>query len=318
MLERAPIIICLAGDKGVGKSCIISRFCDNSYDEANHPTFMVDVKVRTPTINHHTSKLMIFDLSGNDRFTALYPQYYARAKIAMIAFDLTSRASWQSIQKTILQVRGAQPDIAIILTGTKSDLIDERVISRKEIDAFVASSDDVITQYIETSAKNNIGVDDLFSSVIKYSHQSELQQQTIIQLHSEEECRKTLMGRLARYIDEVTRNINYHFGIPDYSYNFLFMQSSRSLSRQVNFRLAQELYAELLANTKSIADIFNDVLTRRRHIASRFKVDMHPDYVDRDIGSDQLNAVVDIAEAYIGKELEAGDDESEYLMFRRY
>ena len=49
----------LIGDSGVGKSCLLLRFADNTYSESYISTIGVDFKIRTTALQDKTIKLQI-------------------------------------------------------------------------------------------------------------------------------------------------------------------------------------------------------------------------------------------------------------------
>ena len=57
----------LIGDSGVGKSCLLLRFADDSYTESYISTIGVDFKIRTIGIDGKTVKLQIWDTAGQER-----------------------------------------------------------------------------------------------------------------------------------------------------------------------------------------------------------------------------------------------------------
>jgi Ras-related protein Rab-1A len=59
----------LIGDSGVGKSCLLLRFADDTYTESYISTIGVDFKIRTIELDGKTIKLQIWDVSFSGRIS---------------------------------------------------------------------------------------------------------------------------------------------------------------------------------------------------------------------------------------------------------
>jgi len=58
----------LVGDSGVGKSCIVLRFCDDQFNQNMMPTIGVDYRTRIFDIqNGQKAKAIIWDTAGQER-----------------------------------------------------------------------------------------------------------------------------------------------------------------------------------------------------------------------------------------------------------
>ncbi|PWA69050.1 small GTPase superfamily [Artemisia annua] len=69
----------LIGDSGVGKSCLLLRFADDSYLDSYISTIGVDFKIRTVEQDGKTIKLQIWDTAGQERFRTITSSYYRGA-----------------------------------------------------------------------------------------------------------------------------------------------------------------------------------------------------------------------------------------------
>ena len=67
--------------------------------------------------------LNLWDTAGQERFKSLIPSYIKDSAVAIVVFDITSRQSFQSVDKWIEDAKNLRDDdCLLILTGNKSDL----------------------------------------------------------------------------------------------------------------------------------------------------------------------------------------------------
>lgn len=153
--------ILLIGDSGVGKSCLLLRFADDTYVESYISTIGVDFKVKTiETPDGKAVKLQIWDTAGQDRFKTICASYYRGADGLVVVFDITDADSLTNVSKWISEAwANSDGDCSKILVGNKSDLSDRRVVSREEGEAMAKKYN---MRYIESSAKRAENVDDIF------------------------------------------------------------------------------------------------------------------------------------------------------------
>lgn len=157
--------ILLVGDSGVGKSCLLIRFCDDSYPESKVCTIGVDFQVKTVELDGKHIKVQIWDSAGQERFRTLSGLYYRGAHGVGVVFDVTDEESFQNVESWLEEVECHGCVTAQrLLIGNKCDLTEEREVSSEEAAAFAASHD---MKYIETSAKKALNVGEAFMSMVE-------------------------------------------------------------------------------------------------------------------------------------------------------
>ena len=69
--------------------------------------------------------LNLWDTAGQERFKSLIPSYIKDSAVAIVVFDITSRQSFQSVDKWIEDAKNLRDDdVLLILAGNKADLSD--------------------------------------------------------------------------------------------------------------------------------------------------------------------------------------------------
>merc|ERR1711907_119319 len=117
----------IVGESGTGKSCVISRFCDDEFSHITMSTIGVDFRIKL--LDHHSKlcKLQMWDTAGQERFRSLTGNYYKSADAVILTYDVTDMETLQSLETTWLpEVRRLAPtaleeDRNILVLGTKMD-----------------------------------------------------------------------------------------------------------------------------------------------------------------------------------------------------
>ncbi|KAG2208102.1 hypothetical protein INT47_010464, partial [Mucor saturninus] len=155
----------LIGDSGVGKSCLLLRFADDTYTESYISTIGVDFKIRTIELDGKVCKLQIWDTAGQERFRTITSSYYRGAHGIIVVYDVTDNESYENVKEWLREIeRYASEGVNRLLVGNKSDLADKRQVT------FAASkkwADSVNIPILETSAKNSSNVEQAFLTMAR-------------------------------------------------------------------------------------------------------------------------------------------------------
>ena len=126
--ENPYVVRCiLIGNHGVGKSTLANVFSTGVFDPTIASTIGIAFVSKTmvlPNYNNHRVKLQVWDTAGTEKFKSIVRQYLRDAFIAVIAFDMTNRESWNEVDqwKSDLDIDDSYDSIPlIVLVGTKSD-----------------------------------------------------------------------------------------------------------------------------------------------------------------------------------------------------
>ncbi|KAJ5072769.1 small gtp binding protein rab8 [Anaeramoeba ignava] len=150
-----------SGDYKVGKTQMLSRFCDNQFTDEYKETIGVDLKMEIIEIEGKTIQLQIWDVAGQDDFRSIIPMYFRGAKGVLLVYDITNQNSFNNIKTRWIEdiKKNLNKTLQMILIGNKNDLEEKRIISKEKGKEF---ADKLQIPFYEVSAKNNINIDDAF------------------------------------------------------------------------------------------------------------------------------------------------------------
>lgn len=95
---HSQIKLLLIGDSGVGKSCCLLRFSEDSFTPSFITTIGIDFKIRTIELDGKRVKLQIWDTAGQERFRTITTAYYRGAMGILLVYDVTDERSFNSRQ----------------------------------------------------------------------------------------------------------------------------------------------------------------------------------------------------------------------------
>nr|AJC97112.1 Rab1A [Macrobrachium rosenbergii] len=153
----------LIGDSGVGKSCLLLRFADDTYTESYISTIGVDFKIRTIELDGKTIKLQIWDTAGQERFRTITSSYYRGAHGIIVVYDTTDQESFNNVKQWLQEIdRYACENVNKLLVGNKCDLTHKKVVGYQTAKEY---ADSLGIPFLETSAKNATNVEQAFMTM---------------------------------------------------------------------------------------------------------------------------------------------------------
>uniref|UniRef100_A0A9J7X3B7 small monomeric GTPase n=2 Tax=Cyprinus carpio TaxID=7962 RepID=A0A9J7X3B7_CYPCA len=133
--------ILIIGESGVGKSSLLLRFTDDTFDPE------------------------LADTAGQERFRTLTPSYYRGAQGVILVYDVTKRDTFTKLENWLneLETYCTRNDLVKMLVGNKIDK-DNREVDRNEGLKFARKHSML---FIEASAKTRDGVQCAFEELVE-------------------------------------------------------------------------------------------------------------------------------------------------------
>ncbi|XP_078279555.1 ras-related protein Rab-39A-like [Rhinoraja longicauda] len=157
--------VILVGESGVGKTSLVHRLTEGTFNQAVQKTIGVDYYIHmlgTTAISR--VKLQVWDTAGDKEHRTMTQSHLQIMLGGLLVFDITSRTSLDYI-RSWLDESGDMMDqgqCVFLLVGHKSDLSAERTIPKEEAEQVAA---DLGMRYIEASAKDDTNVQGAFHTL---------------------------------------------------------------------------------------------------------------------------------------------------------
>ncbi|XP_035691800.1 ras-related protein Rab-34-like isoform X1 [Branchiostoma floridae] len=154
------------GDVAVGKTCLVNRFCKDTFDRDYKATIGVDFEVERFDILNTPFNLQVWDTAGQERFQCIAAAYYRGAHVIIVTFDLLDIKTLEHTQSWLeaAMLENTENHPLIFLVGTKKDLCSKAVYEKVEEDA-VRTAKELGAEFWGVSSKTGEGVKDFFFRV---------------------------------------------------------------------------------------------------------------------------------------------------------
>mmetsp|Transcript_5615 Transcript_5615/g.8549 ORF Transcript_5615/g.8549 Transcript_5615/m.8549 type:complete len:206 (-) Transcript_5615:234-851(-) len=157
------IKLLMIGDSGVGKTCLLLRYANDSFSPTFITTIGIDFKIKNIQLDGKRIKLQIWDTAGQERFRTITTSYFRGAQGILLVYDVTDRQTFTSIRNWVAQIQmHADVNVNKILIGNKCDMQDQRVVTTAEGEALAKEYN---IHFFETSAKQDTNVETAFITI---------------------------------------------------------------------------------------------------------------------------------------------------------
>ena len=140
------------GDSSVGKSCLTTQAVRNNFMEFYQATVGFEFLTFNLRINSNVVKLQIWDTCGQEVYKSLISNFYRNCTLALIVYAINNRTSFEHAENWLNDLKNqSNPNVRVFLVGNKSDLEQERQVSKEEAEKFKEEKN--LDVFMETSAK---------------------------------------------------------------------------------------------------------------------------------------------------------------------
>ena len=184
-LQRKVMRLSIIGDSQTGKSSILNVYLGNDFTYDILSNIGIDKQsVEKQMKDGNKIKIIFWDTAGQERFHSLSSGTIKNSQGIIICFALNDKQSFENVILWLEDVRNVSEKIPIVLFGNKCDLVDERKVTKEEIERFIKKNDLV---YFETSAKEKINLEEGFQKIFEDAYATVVEQNAKFEIKRKKE-----------------------------------------------------------------------------------------------------------------------------------
>ena len=149
--------ILLLGDFSVGKTSLVRRYVDGSFDDKYLTTIGVKISKKLCSIENIECEVLIWDIEGSTPSKKISLGYYKGASGAIFVSDITRRETIDSLAEHKDIFLNENPEASFVTAYNKADLLTDIARENIEIDE----------DTFFTSAKEDSNVEALFIKLVE-------------------------------------------------------------------------------------------------------------------------------------------------------
>jgi small GTP-binding protein len=124
MQRSIGIRVLFIGSASVGKTCLIKRILEDSFDQNTIAT-TGSIFFPFSTGNERHPEVQLWDTAGMERYRAINTMFYQQAAGAVLVFDVTTDTTFGELDSWLSEFHASSPpNCPVVLAGNKCDAID--------------------------------------------------------------------------------------------------------------------------------------------------------------------------------------------------
>lgn len=161
--------IVVLGPAGVGKTCVIHRFCNGAFLTNTLATIGAGFFPHTMQIGQTDVNMMLWDTAGEERFRSVAPSLLRGANGLVLVYDCTDLNSFNELEiylNIFLDTAQYDPNLPlpILVLGNKSDIVDVPKIPEETVQNWLTRKN--IVHHFRVSAKSGENIESSFTTFI--------------------------------------------------------------------------------------------------------------------------------------------------------
>lgn len=141
----------------MGKSSLVRRFVHQMFSDKYHTTIGVKVDKKEIELAGAATKLMIWDLEGEEEFESVHLKYTRGADGCLLVVDGTRKHTLATVLQVRERLREQNGDLPCVCLFNKADLTSDWVLTPDDL---ASLPEDLV--WFKTSAKEDTNVDVAF------------------------------------------------------------------------------------------------------------------------------------------------------------
>ena len=97
--QNRLISLITLGESSVGKTSLICKYVDNSFENSVISTVGIDFKIKKINKFGTNINLKIWDTAGQEKFNTIQNQFYKNINGILLIFDVTNNSSFDNLYK---------------------------------------------------------------------------------------------------------------------------------------------------------------------------------------------------------------------------